>query len=115
MPSTQMIECIAWRPMEKNTLLGFATLRLASGLIIVDATLHQKNGARWVSMPARPWTDTQGITRYASIIDFIDKETRDRFSKTATAAIDAFVTAQGQHQPQPVKKEDPWAGFGDAR
>ncbi len=97
------MQCINWRPIEKNTLRGLATLQLASGLIIVDATLHEKNGSRWVSMPGKPWKDKDGSTKYAQVIDFIDKETRDRFSRAAVQAIDRFTGAQAE-----PGATDPW-------
>jgi hypothetical protein len=41
----------------KNTLRGFFTVAFPSGLIIRDCMLHEKNGKRWVSLPAREYTD----------------------------------------------------------
>jgi DNA-binding cell septation regulator SpoVG len=104
-PQNKTIECINWRPFGKNTLRGFATLQLASGLIIVDCTLHQKDNSRWVSMPGKPWTDPQGQTKYAQIVDFIDREPRERFSKAAVEAIDHFVAKQSE-KPKPAQTGD---------
>src|SRR5262245_31129916 len=85
------IECIAFRRVAKGTLLGFAALKLPSGMILVDCAMHSKNNSRWVSTPSRPWVDANGARKYAAVVDFIDRETRDRFSRGALEAIDRFL------------------------
>ena len=35
-----------WKAYQKNTLRGFLSLTLPSGLVIHNCTLHQKDGAR---------------------------------------------------------------------
>jgi hypothetical protein len=50
------IEIVDFRPFEKNTLRGFATVRLTGvNLEIRDITIHEKNGNRWVSLPSKPY------------------------------------------------------------
>ena len=43
-----------FREMRRNTLLGFARVRLPSGLILHDVAVHQKEGRAWASPPGRP-------------------------------------------------------------
>jgi len=85
------IKCENFRAMEKNTLRGFADLVLPSGLKIIGATLHEKNGSRWVGMPGRPYTKEDGKQSWANIIDFVDRPTKDRFTAQALEAIDEFL------------------------
>ncbi len=85
------IEIVSFRPFPKNTLQGFATLRLTNiGLEIRDICLHEKNGKRWLAMPAKPY-EKDGKTVYAYIIDFYDKGRSDQFQAVALKALDAFM------------------------
>lgn len=87
----ETVECLEFRPYSKNTLQGFATLRLpAVGLTIKECTLHAKSGARWIGFPGRPWTDKDGNVQYANLIEFATKEQADRFRDAAVQSIDAF-------------------------
>jgi len=81
------IICEEFRPFEKNTLVGFATLTLpAVGLRIKDCCFHRKDGAEWVSLPARPYTKG-GETVYAAIFDFTSPAAKANFQTAAAAAI----------------------------
>jgi hypothetical protein len=80
-----------WKPMQRNTLQGFVTIVLPSGLRIRECSLHEKNGKRWVSLPGKPWTRQDGTTSYVAILDFADDEARFRFQRLALAAIDEML------------------------
>ncbi len=98
------MKCTAFKTLERNTLQGFATLQLESGLIIADCTLHEKNGKRWVSPPSKPMIDRErklvvddtGKIKYVPIVDFVDGKVRGRWSDAAVAAIEAFRAADGK-------------------
>ena len=75
-----------FRPCIKGTLTGFVDIVLDSGLILKGCGLHLSHGKHWVGLPARPYTDAGGAASWASIVDFRDKATRDRFQAQATAA-----------------------------
>jgi hypothetical protein len=85
----------SFTPLEKNTLVGFVTIRTLSGLVFHDATVHRKNDSLWVSPAARPEVGADGIvrkdaagkTRYAPVISFRDKQTRDRWSGAVIEAL----------------------------
>jgi hypothetical protein len=85
------ITITGWRAYEKNTLKGFFSVQLASGLILRDLTLHVRGGARWVGMPAREWTDHAGVRQFAAIVEFKDRTTANRFRDEALAALDAYL------------------------
>lgn len=89
------VVCEEFRPMRRNTLMGFATVRIAElRLTIRDVAIHQKGDARWAQLPAKPMIDREGraITKdnkiqYSSILEFSDRMTRDAFSHAVVAAI----------------------------
>ena len=83
-----------WKPFEKNTLRGFLSLILPSGLVIHDITLHEKNGRRWFNMAARPYKD--GKDGWQPLVEFSSRDVRDRFQAMALAAIDKYL-AGGFH------------------
>ena len=61
-------------PREKNTLRGFLTIGLS--LVIHDITLHEKNGSRWVSMPAREF-QKDGERSWMPLIEDAGKSIRE--------------------------------------
>ena len=81
---------------ERNTLRGFVTLELPSGLILRECTYHRAaTGAEWVGLPGRPQLDRDGRQRkdatgkslYTPIVEFKGKERRERFQAAALAAV----------------------------
>jgi len=53
--------------------------------------LHLKNEKWWVGLPAKTYTDAAGKETWAAIVDFRDKDTRERFQKIViTAALDSY-------------------------
>jgi hypothetical protein len=79
----------------KNTLKGFFDLELPSGMILAGCQLHQKNESKWIGLPARPYTTDAGTQTWTKIVDFRDKQTRDRFQDSVTPlAIAAYERAR---------------------
>jgi len=85
-----------WRRLERNTLRGFLTLELPSGLILRECTYHRAaTGAEWIGLPGKPQLDRDGRQRkdatgkalYTSIVEFKGKEPRERFQAAALAAV----------------------------
>ena len=48
-----------WRPLRRNSLLGFASIRVGA-LLIKDVTLHSNKGKRWAGLPAKPRINAGG-------------------------------------------------------
>ena len=97
--SKTAVICTGWKAYEKNTLKGFADLWLrAARLNISGVAVHEKNGKRWVQLPARPQLDkdrnlvrdSDGKVQYAKVIDFDSREVADRFNAAALKAIEDF-------------------------
>ncbi len=85
---TRAVTIRDWRPMRKNSLLGFARVELPSGMIIADVTILVGERGPWASPPSKPMmgkdgvalTDDKGKIRYSPVIEFASKEIRDRWS-----------------------------------
>jgi DNA-binding cell septation regulator SpoVG len=78
-----------WKAFEKNTLRGFFTVTLDSGLVIHKCSLHEKNGSRWVGLPAEKYKKQDGTTAYSVLIEFRSREVSDRFRKQVLLALEA--------------------------
>lgn len=81
--------CVAWRPLRKNTLVGFADLLLPrAGLVLVECSYHERDGAAWCSPPAREIRDASGArTGWKDCVAFQDKAARRAWSDAAVAAV----------------------------
>ena len=84
-----------WRPFEKNTLRGFLSLELPSGIIIHNCMLHEKNGAKWIGLPAREY-QKGGERSWMALVDFADKESRQSFQEYALQAVDSYLREGGE-------------------
>jgi hypothetical protein len=86
-PGQRSVRISDWRPLDRNTLKGAFTVVLPSGLIIHDVMVHEKNGERWLSFPAKEWEDARGNRQFARFIGFADRATSDRFRDQVLAAL----------------------------
>jgi DNA-binding cell septation regulator SpoVG len=80
-----------WKAHERNTLRGFVSLTLPSGLIIRNVSVHERDGRRWVSMPARPFKRASGSDGWQPLVEFADADARGRFQLAALDAIDRYL------------------------
>jgi hypothetical protein len=87
-----MIEITSFAPYQKNTTLqGFLAVRLTeTGLEIRDIALHQKNGNRWLQLPAKPYKKPDGRQGWAYLLSFPKKEHFNKFQEVTLKALDAF-------------------------
>jgi hypothetical protein len=91
------IEVENFRPHRSGTLYGFVTVFIPQmHLRIRELTVHEKNGQRWVGLPARPQLTKDGSVRrddqtgkvlYANILEITDRATRDAFSECTIASL----------------------------
>lgn len=92
---TATFKILDWRPMRKNTLLGFAKSEMPSGMIMADISVLMGNNGPWASPPGKPMIGRDGIVmkddrgkiRYSPFIEFASKESRDRFSNAVIEAL----------------------------
>jgi hypothetical protein len=101
-PATMPMVCRNFRPLRKNTLLGFAEVHIRElDMTMKDIAIHEKNGSRWAAPPARPQfskdgaviRDDAGKIAYSPIIEFPSRASRDRFSQQVIDAV--LVRAPG--------------------
>jgi len=84
-----MIECVRYSPVNKSTCLGVATIFVPKwGVEISGISLHQKDGKRWVNLPARI-VEEGPEKKYYPYIRFREKEHKERFCDMIKKAIDA--------------------------
>jgi hypothetical protein len=84
----------AWRPLRKNSLVGFVTLELPNGLTIRDISVHESHGKSWAALRAKPMIDGEGRCirndvgkiQYATILAWRDRDLADRFSAAVVEA-----------------------------
>jgi hypothetical protein len=92
------IECEDFKPFAKNTLRGFATIRIPDiRLRIKDISIHVKNESTWAALPAKPQvkdgkvvTNAEGKAQYVNILEFADRSTSDAFSRAVVDAVLRF-------------------------
>jgi hypothetical protein len=96
-----------WKSRQSGTLRGFFTANLASGLVLRELMLHERDGKWWISFPSKPMVGADGVAlrdernkvRYgAPLIEFASPQARNRFS-------DQVLEAMRQAQPQLLNAE----------
>lgn len=95
----KLVTCAAWKPVERNSLRGFADLYFTKmRMTISDVMLHEKDGKKWVSFPSMPMMDKDGSSmkdsagkvRYKKPVISFDDDVKDRLRDAAVEAIEAF-------------------------
>jgi hypothetical protein len=87
------IKILDWRALRKGALLGFTKVEFPSGLII-RCDDPRRRARHWASPPSKPMIgrdgavmkDDRGKIRYSPIIEFRDRDLRDKWS---SAVVDA--------------------------
>ena len=94
-PKPMNVSLLDWRPFRKNSLLGFAKIRLGA-LKMSDITVHANHGRRWAgaTSSADPrhgrqsaQTDERGNAKYAPILEWSQSRYRRSFLGSRIAAI----------------------------
>lgn len=96
------IECVGFKPLLRNTLRGFADIRVpALRLVIHDVAVHQKNESRWAQLPAKAQIrdaalvkNEAGKIQYWPVLEFESREVSDAFSRAVVAAVLAHAGAE---------------------
>jgi hypothetical protein len=108
---------VAFKPLERGSLLGFVDLQMDSGLVLLGCTYHTANGKRWLNPPGRPQLDGDkkvifdgGKVAYAPVIEFVDKATRYKWSAQAVAAIDVYLKSTTPAEASVVNGSTPGGG-----
>jgi len=95
MPSMPLA-LMSFKPLVRNTLRGFADVRVGKSLVIREVAVHVSHGKAWAALPSKPvlkdgraTTDERGKVRYVPMMEWADKDTRDAFSDAVVAAVRA--------------------------
>jgi DNA-binding cell septation regulator SpoVG len=91
-----------FKTFEKNSLRGFFDAILTSGMILRGCSLFEKNGARWVGLPSKKFTDRNGVESYQAIIEFVDRDRANDFRDACVDAVDKWLAEQA-----PTAKQSP--------
>ncbi len=94
---TPKITVDEWKPLHRNSMRGFMTATLPSGMILHDIVVHVSDAGPWAAPPSKPMIgrdgvamkDAAGKARYSPIVSFADKQTRERWSSAMIAALAA--------------------------
>jgi hypothetical protein len=98
--SAMQVEILSFRPFEKNTLRGFASVMIKPlGVVIHECALHKKGDSRWVSFPAK--SPKSGGDKWYPYVEIKDREALKAFQAVALEAIDAF-----EHEPEETMFSD---------
>jgi hypothetical protein len=84
-----------FKPLSKNSLRGFAHVRMPSGVIFHDVSIHNSSGAWWASPASKPQINRDGMCLrgrdgkilYVPIVSFASRELREKFSNSIIEAM----------------------------
>jgi hypothetical protein len=97
-PTKPGMRLLSWKPLRKNSLLGFAAVELPTiGLKVHDIPVLASHNKIWASLPSKPQIDRDGQHKrdvngkpvYAAILEWRDRDLSDRFSAAVVALIHA--------------------------
>lgn len=72
--------------------MGFADIWIEKwGVELRQCALFEKNGARWVNPPARPYKQEDGTIKHAPTIYFPNKEHYEAFCDQVKTAVDNYL------------------------
>jgi hypothetical protein len=88
------IALVAWRPLTKGALRGFALVELPIGLRLIDCPVYVGKNGPFAALPSKPRIDKEGRKRtdpnctpaYAPVLEWRSRALRDRFSEVVIAA-----------------------------
>jgi hypothetical protein len=90
----QEIRLIAWKPLIKGSLRGFASVEMPMGLTLFECAVLISRGKPWVALPSKPVIGQDGKQardghkpRYAAILRWRDGDLSDRFSAAVVALV----------------------------
>lgn len=90
-PSSPIIS--NWKPFVKNTLRGFFSVELSSGLVLHQCTLHRGQNNDWIGFPASAQVrDGQAVMfhgkqQWNKLIEIPDRQRREAFQASVLDAL----------------------------
>jgi hypothetical protein len=92
------VRCLAWRPLCRNTLRGFAVVEVVEmGMKIREVAAHESHGRAWAQPPSRPWVKDgalvigdDGKIKYQPLFGLGSHAVRAAFSDAVIRAVLEF-------------------------
>jgi hypothetical protein len=92
------IVCLDFKPLCRNTLRGFAVVKVEQmRLVMREVAIHSKGDRAWAQLPSRPWvkdgrvvTNDDGKIQYSALLEFDSGEVRTAFSDAVIRALLRF-------------------------
>jgi hypothetical protein len=81
------IEVFDWKTFERNTLRGFFSVKLPSGMVIHKMNLHEKGSQRWIGFPAEKYEKRDGSVGWSAMVEIPDRDRADRFRDLVVGAL----------------------------
>lgn len=84
---------LEWRPFTRNTLRGFFSVELASGLVLHGCALHIGSDSEWIGLPSAPQIQNgvavlhNGKIAYRPMVEIPDRARRDAFNEIILEAL----------------------------
>lgn len=96
------VSLLSWKSMPRNSLRGFATIRLGKSLSIKDVAIHSSHGRRWAQLPSKPMIDRDGAPqrddkgkiKYVPLLEWLDRAVADDFSNSVIQAVEREYPGQ---------------------
>ena len=110
------MRCVAFKPLERGSLVGFADIELQSGIVWLGCSMHRSNGRSWCNPPGRPLVTPEctlmigddGRVVYSPCVEFSEKKVRYRWSDECVKAIEEFIA----NSKEPATTAGPMSGDG---
>jgi hypothetical protein len=101
------MKLLEFKSLTKNSLRGFARVRLPNGLVIHDIPVLVSNAKAWATLPSKPVLDrdgrhveVSGKKQYAPVLEWASRDVSDRFSARVVELVrDAHPDALGGGAP----------------
>jgi hypothetical protein len=96
-PPRPGLQLLGFKAVRRNTLRGFAEVRLPNQLIVSDIVVGEAGGRQWALLPSKPMVDRDGSLRrdeagkirYSPVVEWASPALRDEFSKRVVALVRA--------------------------
>jgi hypothetical protein len=98
MSAAMPVVVLSFKNLRRNSLRGFASIRLGASLKINDVAIHRhESGKCWAALPSKPVLMADGTAKkgdngklvYVPMMEWSDKAASDRFSESVIAALEA--------------------------
>ena len=102
-----MIEVQNINPVNKGSLLATCDVHIMPWkLTLHDVKIFEKGANRWITMPAKDYTNDMGEKKYTELVTFDNEAVKNRFRGQIMGAIDKFLAQNPDMTPEDVIKLD---------